>query len=227
MERKYCFELIFPHGFETMLSRFLVVSVVLKHFLHDFQRLPSGTKLAFFGTVSAFLFLFLPWFQTEQLHLEESMELSKVLEVSNGFGIFPVFGITSLFFIAGSTLIFVQNFFGTQKVFEISHGKIWLFLGGQSLFILLIALGVFFSEIKNDSTAQMRFGLFISLIAHGFVILGGYLFERNQQQKEHQSSLSPFAQELKHLNIKAEGPITNSNKISFSQTHERQQSILR
>ncbi len=196
--------------------------------LRDFQRLDSGAKFVFLGSILATIFIFLPWFQVDQLRAEEGLRLIRTPEISNGFGVYPVFGFLSLSFVAATLAFFVQYFFGAKKVFGVSHGNLWMITGGQAIFTLFIAVSIFSSEIRSDSTAQMRFGIFAALAAFALIAFGGYLFERSRKEEEAREALSnPFSKELNHLNIRPEEPSVNADQLSLSDTHERKQSILR
>jgi len=197
------------------------------HLLRNFQRLDPGAKLVFLGTSLAAVFVFLPWFQIDQPG-EDVMRVTWIPETSNGLEIFPVFGFLSLVFIAGTLLYFTQYCLGEKKTFGLSHGKAWMILGGQALFMLFIALSVFFSETQTDSTAQIRFGVFGSVIAFGLVFFGGYVYERGREEEEARQAFSaPFSSELNHLNIRPEEPSVSTDQLSLSDVNERKQSILR
>ncbi len=195
--------------------------------LRDFQRTDTGAKVTFFGVTLALAFVFFPWFQIDQIRMED-LRVLRIPEISSGFGAFPVFGLLVLAFTSSSLLVFVQHFFGAEKIFNYSHGKAWMMLGGQALFTLLIAFSIFFTEMRNDSTAQMRFGIFASVFAQMLVVFGGYLLTKAEADKEAKEVFSaPFSQELNHLNIRPEQPSVDSDQLSLSDANERRQSVLR
>lgn len=82
--------------------------------------------------------------------------------------------------------------------------------------------------MQNDSTAQIRFGLFSTLFFHAFVVFGGYLALREEQKKEVRDvflpKMSPFAP---NLNIRPEEPHIDGQQLSFSDADEREPSVLR
>jgi hypothetical protein len=196
--------------------------------IRDFQKLEPGFKFVFFGTALAVISVFLPWFQIDQLQAEEGMRLSRIPEVSNGFGIFPVFGLLSILFSSFCFLVLIQSMFGAKKTFGFPPGKLWLFFGGEAMFAFCIALFVFSSEVQADSTAQIRFGIFATLIAHTLIVFGGYLTEKVEQKDQViEDFMPPPSSVMNNINIRPESPSISSQQLSFSDSHERDKSVLR
>ncbi|QQS59059.1 hypothetical protein IPN35_05750 [Candidatus Peregrinibacteria bacterium] len=201
--------------------------VNIQAILRDFRRLPISMKYVFFGAILGILFVFLPWFQSDQLVSAEG-RLQRVADIKSGFGIFPIFGLLSLFFSGGSLLIFIHRFLGSSKTFGISSNKLWTGIGTLAIYTLFINIFVFSSLMQNDSTAQIRFGLFGTILSHTLVLFGGYLSLREVKREEVQSVFlsknSPFTP---NLNIRPEEPHIDRQQLSFSDTDERESSVLR
>lgn len=196
--------------------------------IHTLRNMPVEMKLVFFGSLCAGLFSFLPWFQVDQLVAEEGLRLTRIPEVSSGFGVFPIFGMLSVAFSITSLMIFLRHQTGGKHILGFSHGKAWMFLGGEAIFVLCIALAVFASEVSLDSTAHIRFGIFATLFAHSTVIMGGYLIEKAKKKEDTLASFTPLFSQENEMHIRPEEPHIPNEQLSFSDTNnERQQSILR
>lgn len=198
-----------------------------KTLARDFQRLDSGAKLVFFGTVIAFIAAFLPWYQVERIE-NADIGIQRIQEVSNGFTKYPVFGFLSVIFAITAVTLFAQHLFGARKTFNISHGRAWLFLGGETLFVLLIALFVFSSEMSLIPSAELRFGLFLSVFAHFLILFGGYVQEKTYQKQE---SLTAFARPAPGafggFHIRPEEPDVSSEQLSLSDVDAGRKPVLR
>lgn len=184
--------------------------------------------MVFFGSIIALVSVFLPWYQVDQLTTDEGSRLIRTLEISNGFGLFPIFGLLSLVFVVTSLLVFAQCCLGEKKVLGFFHGNTWMATGGQALFTLLIAFSVLFSQMQTDSTAEIRFGIFAAVMGFFVIIFGGYLYEKQRKEEEARKAFSaPFSSELNHLNIRPEQPSISTDQLSLSDTDDREQSVLR
>ncbi len=153
----------------------------LNALLRDFQRLDPGAKMIFFGSLIALIAAFIPWYQFERV---ESLDfrIQTIPEVSNGFTRYPIFGFLSVIFAGSALLMFVQHFFGSRKTGGVVHGKAWMFLGAQALFALFIALFVYSSDMQSIPSAELRFGLFLSIFCHILILFGGYVEEKSRQK---------------------------------------------
>ncbi len=197
-----------------------------KVLIRDFQRLGSGTKLVFFGGLLALVSAFFPWYQMERV---ESLDfrIQTIPDVSSGFTKFPIFGFLSVIFAIAALILFVQHFFGTRKSFGITHGKAWAFLGAQSVFTLMIALFVLSSEMQSIPSAQLRFGLFLSLFSHLLILFGGYVEEKSRQKSETIASLSPQPGTYGGFHIQPEEPEAHYEQLSLSDADAGRKPVLR
>lgn len=154
--------------------------------------------------------------------------IQTIPEISSGFTKFPIFGFISIIFAGAALVMFVQHFFGSNKTFGIAHGKAWMFLGAQSLFALLIALFVFSSDMQAIPSAQLRFGLFLSIFSHFLILFGGYVEEKSRQKSDAIASLTPTPSPYSGVNIRAEQPEMGAEQLSLSDADAgRKQPILR
>jgi hypothetical protein len=193
-----------------------------KQILRDFNRLGSGARTVFFGAFTMFISAFLPWFQVNTPQIVSGDQVSRLPEISNAFGKFAVFGVLSVMFASLALLVFVQHFFGGRKTLGFSHGKWWLFLGAEILFVLIIALFVFSSEMQTDSSARIRFGLLFSLGGAAAMTFGGFITEKAFQKDDARAAFSPYGESSMGPTIRPEEPQLGHNaQLSFSDTHER------
>lgn len=204
--------------------------------LRTFDRMPLGLKFIFFGAVFAGIFSFLPWFQIDELTTIDGNRLQRDPVMSSGFGFFPVFGMLSMAFAIVTLFVFLRNETGGKHTFGFSNPKVWMCVSGEAMFVLCIAFAVFASQMRIDSTAQLKFGIFLTLIAHAFVFFGAYILEKNTQKQEAKNAFSPFFENqyhpqdstVPHPHISSEMPSPPGEQLSFSDTaYERKQSILR
>jgi len=201
--------------------------------LRDFQNLSIGVRLVALGSFLAVIFTFFPWFEVNEVQVVGAGYKS-ISSWKNAFELLPIFGFLSLFFALFAFLGFLQHFSGHKKTFGFSHSAFWIFLGGQSLFTLSIALFVFWS-ISQGSTPlslsdhitqepQIRFGLLLSLMAHAAVTFGGYIVRKEDQEHYTRSALAPETSSLPGnmtSSISAEEPSISQEQLSFSEHHDR------
>ena len=195
--------------------------------MQHFKRMHVGLKCVFFGAVCAGMFTFLPWFQMDELTTTEGLQLIRTPVVRSGFGAFPVFGMLSMSFAIAALFLFLRNETGGKTTFGVSNARLWMMIAGEAIFTLCIALAVFASQVRVDSTAHIRFGLFASLFAYTLLFFGGYILEKDLQKQKARESFAPiFSEQISHEEVDS-SPVSD-NQLSFSDTaHEREQSILR
>ena len=147
--------------------------------LRDFRRLPVSVKYVFWCDTRNIVCLF-PWFQSDQL-VSVDGRLQRVADVESGLGVFPIFGFLSCFSVGHCS--FYPSFSWFVKTFGIRDNVLWTIFGSLAMYTLLINIFVFSSVMQNDSTAQIRFGLFSTLFFHAFVVLVDTLrFGKNRKR---------------------------------------------
>jgi len=188
--------------------------------IRDFQRLSLAPKTVFFGSILAGSAVFLPWITRTDFATDDNGRFSEIIKTGNGFDLFPIFGILSLLGAVTVFFVFARFFLGSEKTLGFSAAKIWTFLGGEMLFVLVLALFVFASRNAEDSTAVIRFGLPLSILAYAVIFAGGYLAEREEFERRERSLLSPSASPG-HLGIRPEPLHVSRHQLSLADTHER------
>jgi hypothetical protein len=192
-----------------------------KTLIRDFQRLGAGQKLVFFGSIICLISLFFPWHQASLVVMSATNQIQSKLIVNNGLARYPVFGVLSGLAALSALVVFVREFVGTRKTAGIGNGKVLTVLGGELVFVLVIALFVLLSEKQAVPSTDIRFGLFLSIFGHGLVALGGYFITQESSRAE---TLAAFHPAMPHggLNIRAEEPEIPRNQLSFSDGHAHQ-----
>ncbi len=186
----------------------------------DFQRLSAAQKMAFFGTLVAGSAAFLPWITRTDFGIGENGRFAEIMKTGNGFDLFPVFGFLSLLGAGIAFFVFLHFFLENEKIFGFSVSQIWIFVGGEVFFSLLLGLFVFASYNGEDATAHVRFGLPLSLFAHGMIFFGGYLTKKEESERREREIFSPSISPG-HPNIRPEPPSLPKNQLSLTETHER------
>jgi hypothetical protein len=207
--------------------------------LRSFERMSLGMKFVFFGAVFAGIFSFFPWFQFDELIAVEGSRLQRDPVMSSGFGYFPVFGMLSMIFAIATLFVFLRNETGGKNTLGFSNARVWMFLSGEAMFVLCIAFAVYAAQMTMDTTGQLKFGIFLTMIAHAFIFFGGFLLEKEDQKAqvhqafaEYENHYSPrqpnYYGTQERTSHRPQPSRQSSEQLSFSDTeHERQQSILR
>lgn len=208
--------------FENISAIFSLSLVKSSDPIRDFQRLSLAPKTVFFGSILAGSAVFLPWVTRTDFAIDDNGRFSEIIKTGNGFDLFPIFGILSILGAIATFFVFARFLLGEERIFGYSASQIWIFLGGETLFSLIIGLFVFASRNAEDATAFIRFGLPLSLLAHSLILAGGYLAEREESERRERAILSPSVSPG-HLGIRPE-PMQHhvpKNQLSLADTHER------
>lgn len=171
----------------------------------SFQRLPLGLKSVLFANVLGFVSLILPW--TEQVIMRD-------VSTYNAFESFAVVGFLTLLAFVVASITFIQELFRKQRSFGFLHSRLWVFLGGQTLFMFLLSYFVFTNIQSQVVITNLRFGFFVSILAALALLMGGYLQDRTEERQKTKKTFAP--DHMDQIQIRPEKPHVDKDQLSFA-----------
>lgn len=152
--------------------------VKLNNFKREFRHLTVSRKAIFIGCLLAIIFAFFPWFE-----ITSGYSTKIEIERMTGFSGYYIFGTISVLFALISLFVLIREML-TRKLntFSIKNSVIWMFLSGEAIFALVIAIFVFSSYFIKSSNVEFRFGIFFSIICH-IVVFGAAHFALIEDSK--------------------------------------------
>ncbi len=151
----------------------------LRRVKHMFLRLSSEEKVTLIGGLLVLFGSFLPWYEVN-LKVESQQVIQNAFSGDLGVIGFVIFLVTllALLYLTGEHMGFNLPSFGYAKE------KVILFLMGQSSFLLLLAVAVYTKRSLDFTDAELRFGLYLSLIGAVLATLSIFAFTQRLKKKE-------------------------------------------
>jgi len=146
--------------------------------IHSFSILKSHAKLILSSSLILTLSAFLPWYAD----LDSYRSGDQFLGVT---GPTSFIGIFIVLFGAGSFFVALQNARGKRVKLPFSAGILHIFLGAQSLLLLLIVNSIYFHPKfgVNITLKESRFGMIIAVGAALVLVIGAYMKYRDEYEE--------------------------------------------
>jgi len=189
---------------------------MLKEFFYKFQKSTKQQKIFFAATLLIFFSVFFPWFQAEQLQSNLS-RISWETITFNGLQKFFIFGMISLFSAGIYFFLLIRELFFEKKIlFKYSNEKFIIFLSGENIFSLILALFVFSDLLSENSRSTIKFGIFLSILGHLVIFFNFW----SENKKINSKKRNLFGQNLKNSSLQIEIEKPKIQQLDFSKIDE-------
>lgn len=151
----------------------------MKQLQRLFRLLSGPEKLLLISLSIAFLCTFLPWFYKVNIHAEPNPlgQFSETVQFIAYNGITAVTGwFFALFVLTAITTIMLSGKQIWVQSFLKNHHWFYLFLTGQSLFILVLTTLIYMSYALQFSRAGIEYGLVFAIIANIVALFGAHFY---------------------------------------------------
>lgn len=206
---------------------------------HDFGRLKNIKKAVVVAGFFIFIFTLLPWLEFTNTGIQYTNNGAVNISDSRGNEVIhisglgasikdeegnktllrslesmpKVFGILSILFAITYMAIFIREALTRNKqIFSVAHYQILLIAGVEAVFAFFIAYFVFSSFDKAYTVAEFKYGFYLSVIGHIFVLISSYLI-----YLEERASIKKVTKPINHLSDEEIAKLNLQPEISEDQ----------